>query len=618
MADSASIGASFSNYQGNAGLGEINGSPINIDTRPLQQLAIYTNLYNKNLWEQQQAETNAKINQLAKLSDINVASLHGKDKDEFGSIWVNFLKDASEYARKMPKTPEEKVQQQLDWQVKYGKISGLYNIAKQRSLSYLAKLNTIATSDSDASKQDVQKSQLDKEFDNTDITTPLSAMPQYKMQDITLPKPVVQQLDNLYVGGDQNSTVKSKIFNPALNSPYADATVLGIKQVYPQKGTPEYDNLSDNEKQQADQQATVQSQGKIWSDMVVPLNSILQTKGVNGKLLYYDENGNFNSQKFEDDNAANSVIMQPYNALKALNGYSQDHYNQAKNGAFNDKGLDYTLPSSDNSKLANDFKAGFVDFTKPITPNQLVLAGTYSQFGGDSFDKTLTETGKQTQMDIAKMNRASSERIAAGTQAGENYRKRLDLIGKGWEIDAKGKLKPPTKTSTTAADNGGIVPYWQNYIVPQIQSTKGQMERTTGKTGGIFGFFQKDVKEAIPNDFTGDVDVAPDKISGLSVALLGEKTADGKQKGISGHGEDPTSISVRFDKGNPIGVVIDGVFYDQNDINSKATQLNDKTVSNKTDSPIFDNGDNSQDGQTQQSVPKLTDAQKYLQSLKSK
>jgi hypothetical protein len=616
MATAADIGASFSNYQGNAGLGAVNGNPINIDTRPLQQLAAYTNMYNKSVWEQNQADTAAKINQLAKLSDINVASLHGKDRDEFGQIWSSFLKDASDFARKTPQTPEEKVQQQLDWQVKYGKIAGLYDIAKQRSLSYLAKLNTIATSDSDAERQDVQKSQLDKEFDNTDITTPLSAMPQYKMEDISLPKPVTQELANLYVGGDQNSTVKSKIFNPALNAPLADATVLGIKRVYPQKGTAEYENLSDNEKQQADQQATIQSQGKIWSDMVVPLNSILQTKDVNGKLLYYDENGNFKSEQFENDNAANSVIMQPYNALKSLNGYSKDHYNQAVNGVFNDKGLDYTLPSADNSKLANDFKAGFVDFKKPITPTQLVLAGTYSQYAGDTFEKTLTETGKETQLKIAREGRASAERIAAGTQAGENYRKNLDLIGKGWELDAKGKLKPPTKNSSTTGTNGGIVPYWQNYIVPQIQSTKGKMQTTTGKTGGIFGFFQKDVKENIPSDYTGDVEVAPDKISGLSVALLGEKTADGKQKGISGHGDDPTQISVRFDKGNPIGVVIDGVFYDQNDINSKATQLNDKTLTNKVDSPIFDNGDNSE--QTQQSVPKLTDAQKYLQSLKSK
>jgi hypothetical protein len=421
MATASDIGASFSNYQGNAGLGAVNGNPINIDTRPLQQLAAYTNMYNKSVWEQNQLDTAAKINQLAKLSDINVASLHGKDRDEFGQIWSSFLKDASDFARKTPQTPEEKVQQQLDWQVKYGKIAGLYDIAKQRSLSYLAKLNTIATSDSDAERQDVQKSQLDKEFDNTDITTPLSAMPQYKMQDITLPKPVTQEIENLSVGGDQNAKVKSTFFNPALNNPYSDATVLGIKKVYPQKGTPEYDSLSDNEKQQADQQATIDSQAKIWADMVVPLNSVVQTKGVDGKLLYYDEKGNFNSQKFEDDNAANSVIMQPYNALKKYNEYNRDHYNQAVNGVFNDKGLDYSLPSADSDKLANDFKSGFVDFKKPITPSQLVSAGTFSQYPGDTFEKTLTETGKQTQMDIAKMNRASAERINAANMAKDKY-----------------------------------------------------------------------------------------------------------------------------------------------------------------------------------------------------
>lgn len=182
-----------------------------------------------------------------------------------------------------------------------------------------------------------------------------------------------------------------------------------------------------------------------------------------------------------------------------------------------------------------------------------------------------TEFEAAQRLKVERENRASAEKINANTQANENYRKGLDLIGKGWTRDAKGKLQPPTKSSAKTAD--GIVPYWQNYIQPQIDSKKFQFAAT-----------KKSPATPVPKDYSGDVDVTSDSLSGLSVALLGETTAEGKPRPYN----EKTKTRIRFKDGKPTGVVIDGVFYDQNDINSKATRINDKSVNNKFDAPVFD------------------------------
>lgn len=399
MADSATIGAEFSSYQGNAGLGEVGGGAFKIDTNPLRDLAAYANLYNQHVWRQRQADTDAKVKQLADLSDIHLNDLRGKDREFMSKRWTEFLSYASDFATKEPKTQDEKLKQQLEWQTKFGAFINDFDSGKQRALSYQAHKNIILNNTTDPKLQEVQLAQLDRVFDETDITTPISALPQYKMQDIDIPKPVTQKFDVVDIGGDQNIATDATVFNPALNISNADAAILGIKKVYPQKGTPEYENLSQNEKDAAEQQSTFQSNAKIWNDMNTPLNQAIQK--------YVDENGNFDATKFEDDNAANTTLMRPYNALKALDTYSQTKYSQAVNGQLDDKGLSFKTLSAVNP---TDFKSGFVDFGKGISPNQLALAGIFSQYGGDSFEKKVTETGKATQLKLANISATTQRR----------------------------------------------------------------------------------------------------------------------------------------------------------------------------------------------------------------
>lgn len=561
MAEAADIGANFSNYQGNAALAGGNAGVIALDTKPLEQLAQYTFYAKRDAWQQKQKETDAKVAELADLSNISLNDLRGKDREQATKEYATLLQKASDYARKIPKNAQERIQNELAWQTEKGKFKNNYSSGKARAVSYYAHLNTIMQNVTEASTQDEAIKQLNETFDNTDISTPVSAVPNFKIEKFDIPAPNTQKFNTVAILGNDNIDMEGNVYNPKLNNGVADAAILGIQKAYPKEGTIEYANLSDNEKKQARIQATVKSSGKGWVDATEPLNAA---------LAKYTKNGVFDAVAFENDNATNTALMNAYTALKNYNTYNRQHYDQAVSGMFNDKGVNIPLP---DNIVADDFKVGFVDFSKGVNANQLVQSGMFAQYKGDVFSKKVTHSGDQRALDLERMREQNALTIQSRNERGANYRAELDLIGKGFTLGADKKWQPPKKDATTTGVNGGVVPYWQNYIAPQIANKK---------------FRFTDNKQAIPKNFTGDIDVDSDSISGLSVALSGETNAEGKSKSLSG-GEDPSEIKIRMQNGVPIGIVIDGIFYDQNDINSKATRLQDKNVNNKFDAPVFGN-----------------------------
>ncbi len=578
MADAASIGASFSDYQGNKGLGGGNDGVIVIDTKPLENLATYTMMYKKSQWDQQKKETDAKVAQLADLSNIALNDLRGKDKEQATKEFADLQVYASEYARKAPKNAQERMQNELDWQTKYGAFKNNFNSGKQRAVSYQAQLNTIKQNIPEASTQDEAIKQLNKTFDSTDIGTTISAVPNFKMEKFDIPDPSIQKFNNIAILGNDNVDIEGSIYNPKQNAGIADKTILGIKNanipktIKDAKGNdivnPNYGKLSDNEKNQVDLQSTVESDGKGWVDSLEPLNT---------SLAKYTKDGKFDAESFENDNASYATIINPYNALKIYDSYNKEKYNQAQSGMFTDKGVPAKLPDNVTS---DDFKVGFVDFAKGVNANQLVQSGMFAKYKGDNFQKKITHSGDQRAMDLERMRELNAVKLKNLDEGGENYRKGLGLIEKGFIRDANGKWQAPAKGAVTTSSNDGVIPYWQNYIAPQIDIKKLSI---SSKEGGFLGFNKTDKETNVPSNFTGDVGVSSDKISGLSVVLTGELNSDGKQKSYS----ETSNTKIRFQDGNATGVVIDGVFYDQNVINSKATNLQDKVISNKFDAPIF-------------------------------
>lgn len=491
MAETAAdIGKDFSDYRGDPALGGSGFGVIDINTKPLDQLGIYTMLSNQVMWKQKKQETDLKVAQLADLSKISLNDLRGKDKEQATKEFTTLIGQASEYARTVPKNETERIQSELKWQTDLGRFNNNYNSGKKRAISYVAHYNTIKQNIPNADTQNEAIKQLDRSFDGTDIGTPISAMPNFKMEKFDIPEPVAQPFDIVAIGGNQNVNTKGSVWVPARNAPVADATILEIGKSNVQKGSPEYNALSQNEKDQADLQATVQSSGKGWLDAAVPLNEALKK---------YTVNGEFKASKFEEDNASNTTLMNAYSALKNMSTYSSQKKNEASNGVFNDKGLQVQLPQGISP---TDFNAGIVDFANGVNPTQLVMSGAFAKYKGDNFTKAVTPTDNAIQManlskDYSQLNETirhnKAEEGLRSTELKDNVDKwKAAQVGGQTQINgAMERAKRIYGDLLKLADKNGVIPPEKTRLLNTEQLKYLGIEKpVTSASGTMTNVFQ--------------------------------------------------------------------------------------------------------------------------------
>jgi hypothetical protein len=378
-------------FAGNANLGGANAPAIQIDTRPLQQLALYTQFYNKTLYDQAVQDRDAKIKEVADVAKIDLNNVWGKDKDEMANDLNNLKIKAAEYAKKDTRS----VQDELDWQTSIGDVMNKYNSAKQRAASYQAQLNDINSDPTRTSAQkDVLLKALNDKFDKTDISTPVSAATGYKPVNINLPAPVTSTVSAIKISADKNLATSNDIsfFNPLASAPVAMNAINGVNSLM--------NNVSGVDK---DLQATSNGEAQTWAGMKDALNSVIASKGADGKFKYFDDNNKFLYDKFKQDNASNTAIMQPVDAMMALTNYSQQHQNELKAGQFSDEGVNYNAPST----LSPDtFAAGVINITPDgVQANQLALAGMYAKYTGDKNEKKVTKLGLGIEQQNANTSR---------------------------------------------------------------------------------------------------------------------------------------------------------------------------------------------------------------------
>lgn len=363
-------------FAGNANLGGANAPAIQIDTRPLQQLALYTQFYNKTLYDQDIKDRDTKIANLAIMSQIDLNNLHGKDKDTLANSLEALKNDASDYARKDNIT----IQDQLKWQTSLSDVLGKYTVSKQRALSYSNEMNGI---NSDGTLNDKQKKikidDLNKRFDESSAFEPLSSGTGYKPVNINLPDPATSTVSVMRIENNKNTLASNDItfFNPLASAPLAMNAVNGVNSL-----------LNSATGVDKDLQATSTGEAQTWAGMKDALNSVIASKGADGKFKYFDDNNKFLYDKFKQDNASNTAIMQPVDAMMGLNNYSQQHQNELKAGQFSDEGVNYNAPST---LTPDTFAAGIINITPDgVQANQLALAGMFTKYLGDKNEKKVT------------------------------------------------------------------------------------------------------------------------------------------------------------------------------------------------------------------------------------
>lgn len=171
--------------------------------------------------------------------------------------------------------------------------------------------------------------------------------------------------------------------------------------------------------------------------------------------------------------------------------------------------------------------------------------------------------------ELAARERDSKRDYAASTGA-----QAVQMWVSGFEPDGKGGWKRAAWARDWSKEGGdgagnlvdefGVpkegVDYWSTQIVPQLSKLKGVAD--------------------------GDVEIMWSEVSGLGMALEGETNREGKKFSVL---EDDGTISkdlqpkIRIRNGVPVGVVIGDKYYDKNEINFKAINAANRSVSQKQD-----------------------------------
>lgn len=368
-------------YVGDAALGGGNFGVITVDTKPLQDLAYYSMLANKYKHEEKKKETDDKIKELADISNISLNSLRDKDKkqatEEFNKL-VDFYR---EQAYISPQTTEGKIKQQLELQTKKRDFMDNYNSGKGRALTYL-KIESDINNDVglNGKQKEVKLSRLNEKFNTTDIGTTITAVEDFKIDNIELPKSKKTIFDTVSIGGNEDIVSTISLDVPSNDLGAAIATVMGLS-IFAKRNTDEYKILSDAEKVEADLNNSTASTAQVWATMAEPLNEVLPT--------YIDDKGNFRSEDFKKDFASNKTILNAYLGLETMSKKNEARKNEAKAGVFSDNNVQFKLPINIKPE---DFDAGIIDFSKPITPVQLVLSGMSAEAEPDKVEKKVIET----------------------------------------------------------------------------------------------------------------------------------------------------------------------------------------------------------------------------------
>ncbi len=207
MAAASDIGVSASNYTGNAALGGGSFGVAQIDTRPLQQLAHYTFIYNKAEYDQRQKDAEKAAEDIASLSSYDTNTSIKKDLNEVHS-GLGALRD---FVRDNPQSLNYKNKEQwMEYQRRKGDFENKLASAKSRSVMNLKREEEIANETTPALKV-LYRKMLDEEITSTDILTPLRHTGKSNLTQVPYKAAPMRELNVSEIG---------KIFTPKQNISY--------------------------------------------------------------------------------------------------------------------------------------------------------------------------------------------------------------------------------------------------------------------------------------------------------------------------------------------------------------------------------------------------------------
>lgn len=360
-------------YTGNADLGGGSFGVIKIDPAPLQDLAKYTMLYNKAEYDQRQKDVDAKAKELADLTSLDLNAAIPKDRKDLLDEYNGIVKEASDYARNIPKTQQEKLDRDLKFKDRVRTLTDKIKGANARSIVYKATQDLISKETNTAYKEYLKK-ELETKANSTDVFTPLTGIDQYDIAPVETKAPPRIKIDVTNPG--DNMIVQRDFDLPdmkALNS-QASYLAIGLDKLAADPNSPGFEAQS-----AAGKMEPVESAKAISS-------IIAQTVGANGT----GPPEQITEEILIKKNSGNRIFTGVIDQITAYNNYMDRIVTSIKSGAFQDK-LGKKVQFGFGGIDERDFEK--IDITKGyITPEELLKVRILSQTPDISYDTKVIET----------------------------------------------------------------------------------------------------------------------------------------------------------------------------------------------------------------------------------
>lgn len=386
LTNAAQIGSDNS-YQGNAGLGEVGGNPIVIDTRPLRELASYSFEYNRAAFNQKQREIEAQAKQLADMTAYDLTTAIPKDREEIQKGYNELF----DYVRNDPTVLDYKNNQKgwMEYNKKKNDFENKLRGGKIRSMLYTSREKEVYDATTPELKSYLQK-QLDNEVNATSIDTPLKHTQLFDLTPVTLAPPPSMKIDVTKIGANANINRVSELPDMASIKSQASAKALGILRSGVDENSPEFQSKSEEEKQLLRDQFQAQSAaGKLE-----PIESANNISSVLANPKYKEpqflnDDGTLNLDAVIKDNSGNALVSGVLSSIKQYNDRMDEMTGLINSGYFQDS-LGNQLSFGDNGILKeSDYSK--IDLSDGLTPEELLSARILG------LAKPITSTTKLTQ-----------------------------------------------------------------------------------------------------------------------------------------------------------------------------------------------------------------------------
>lgn len=377
MPTSAEIGVSASNYTGNENLGVGSFGAVKLDTRPIEDLAKYTMLYNKAEYDQRQKDAEAAAKEIADYTSYDLTTGIPKDakllQEKYDKLiaYANNNPKATDYRNKKEWAEYKKMRNDLENDLRGAKVRNTMNMLREKRIA--------EESEPELKKLYIQELQSD--IEKTDIRTPLPHDQQYATPDIKMPSPQSLKFDVTIKDANGIWNRTEKIFDVSKARANSGVfTILDKIEGY-DASTPE------------GKRAAISRKNNFWVQGSEVFNSVLSNPAMY-KTATDSTTGKTTVTGELDESKLPSTARGLYNLAKQTNKYLAKVKADIKAGNYKDK-LGNGITFGDGALNESDYAE--INVNDGISPEELAFIAQYATAESDEYATKYQQTDDANQ-----------------------------------------------------------------------------------------------------------------------------------------------------------------------------------------------------------------------------